>query len=256
MKYLADTHIHSIYSYDGQMCIEDIIKRGIKLGLRYLAFTEHLELVQINIKQFLNRYEVYQNEIEKLQEKYPSVRLIKGVEFSNPEKYPEELEIVNNLDLDYIIGSNHEVPKFENELEILKYYQTILEIVKQGGIDSLGHLDYIRRKYDDSSISKDILKEIYYYLIKNNITLEINSSAMRRKGLDSFPSNEKLNLYKEMGGEKVIIGSDAHRLNEVYDGIEEIDNQYDFNKGLYLHRKFVSLSEKNNYQYIRKSFLT
>lgn len=253
MKYLADTHMHSIYSYDGQMCIEDIIKRGSELGLRYLAFTEHLELASISIKQFLNRYQVYHNEIERLQEKYPHIRLIKGVEFSNPEKFPEELEIVNNLDLDYIIGSNHELPKFANELEILKYYQTILKIVKQGGIDSLGHLDYIRRKFDDSSINKDILKEIYTYLIKNNITLEINSSAIRRKGLDSFPSNEKLNLYKDMGGEKVTIGSDAHRLNEVYDGIAEIDSQYDFNKGLYLHRKFVSLSEeKNKNQYIRK----
>lgn len=253
MKYLADTHMHSIYSYDGQMCIEDIIKRGSELGLRYLAFTEHLELGQITIKQFLNRYQVYHNEIEKLQEKYPHIRLIKGVEFSNPEKYPSELETVNNLDLDYIIGSNHELPTSKNELEILKYYQTILKIVKQGGIDSLGHLDYLRRKYDDSSISDDILKEIYSYLIKNNITLEINSSAIRRKGLDSFPSNKKLNLYKEMGGDKVTIGSDAHRLNEVYDGIETIDNNYDFNKGLYLHRKFISISEeKNKCSYIKK----
>ena len=108
MKYLADTHMHSIYSYDGQMCIEDIIKKGIELGLKYLAFTEHLELGQISINQFLNRYQVYKSEIEKLQEKYPHIYLIKGMEFSNPEKYPKELEIVNKLDLDYIIGSNHE----------------------------------------------------------------------------------------------------------------------------------------------------
>lgn len=244
MKYLADTHMHSIYSYDGQMCIEDIIERGNELGLQYLAFTEHLELNQITIKQFLNRYQVYKKEIEKLQEKYPHIRLVKGVEFSNPERYPKELEIINKLDLDYIIGSNHTLPESQDELEILQYYQTILKIVKQGGIDSLGHLDYIRRKYDDTSITKDILKDIYSYLIKNNITLEINSSAIRRKGLDSFPSNEKLKLYKEIGGENVTIGSDAHRLNEVYDGITKIDNQYDFNKGLYLHRQFVSLSKR------------
>lgn len=244
MDYLADTHIHSIYSYDGQMCLEDMVNLGESLGLKYMAFTEHLELGQITIKQFLNRYKVYSKEIDKLQEKYPNIKLIKGVEFTNPEKYPKELEIVNGLDIDYIIGSNHELPSKQDEREILEYYKKILMIVKNGGIDSLGHMDYLRRKYDDSSISDDILREIYSYLIKNDIALEINSSAVRRKGLDSFPSDKKLKLYESVGGEKVTIGSDAHRLNEIYDAIPMIDREYDFNKGLYLKRKFVSITEE------------
>lgn len=244
MKYLADTHMHSIYSYDGQMCMEDMIKRGMELGLKYMAFTEHLELGQITIKQFLNRYKVYSDEIDRLQERYPNMKLIKGLEFTNPEKYPKELEIVNGLDIDYIIGSNHELPKQYDEREILEYYKKILKIVKLQGIDSLGHMDYIRRKYDDSIVPEDLIREIYSYLIENGITLEINSSARRRKGLDSFPSNRKLALYKEMGGDRVTIGSDAHRLNEIYDSIEDIDRTYDFNKGLYLKRKFVSLRDR------------
>lgn len=245
MQYLADTHMHSIYSYDGQMCLKDMIMKGISLGLKYMAFTEHLEFSQITIKQFLNRYQVYCNEINKLQEQYPNITLMKGVEFSNPERYPQELEIVNTLDLDYIIGSNHNYPQNNSEAEILKYYQSILKMVRLGGIDTLGHLDYIRRKHDDSIIKDDIIKEIYTYLIKYDIALEINSSAIRRSGLDSFPSSQKLAIYKSMGGTKVTIGSDAHRLNEIYDAIPEIDYLYDFNKGIYLRRKFISLSEKD-----------
>ena len=146
MEYLADTHMHSIYSYDGQMCLEDMIKRGESLGLKYMAFTEHLELGQITIKQFLNRYKVYSTEVDKLQIRFPHIKLIKGVEFTNPEKYPKELEIVNGLDIDYIIGSNHELPESLSEREMLEYYQKILRIVKNGGIDSLGHMDYQERK--------------------------------------------------------------------------------------------------------------
>lgn len=251
MKYLADTHMHSIYSYDGQMCIPDIIQKGLSLGLKYMAFTEHLELSQITIKQFLNRYQIYSDEIDRLQEKFPEITLIKGVEFTNPEKYPQELEILNSLDLDYIIGSNHVLPKDNSELEILRYYTCILAMAKQGGIDSLGHLDYLRRKFDDSfsnndtlkETRNDILKEIYSYLLTNRISLEINSSAIRRNGLDSFPNDEKLKLYEACGGKKVTIGSDAHRLNEIYDNIPQIDESYKFNKGLYLKRKFVSLSQ-------------
>lgn len=256
MKYLADTHMHSIYSYDGQMCITDMILKGESLGLNYMAFTEHLEFSQISLKQFLNRYQVYSDEIDRLKAQYPNITLIKGIEFSNPEKYPKELEEVTKLDLDFIIGSNHESPKDNSELEILNYYKSILNMVRLGGINSLGHLDYLRRKFDDSfedneslkNARNDILKEIYSNIIKNDIALEINSSAVRRKNLDSFPSEEKLKLYRECGGEKVTIGSDAHRLDEIYDAIPQIDEAYDFNKGIYLKRKFISLSqeEKNN----------
>lgn len=246
MSYLADTHMHSIYSFDGQMCLEDMIKRGMDLGLKYMAFTEHLELGQITIKQFLNRYKVYCDEISRLQEKYPNIKLIRGVEFTNPEKYPKELEIVNGLDIDYIIGSNHELPKQYDEKEILEYYKKILQIAKLQGIDSLGHIDYIRRKYDDSFVPNDLIREIYNYLIENDIALEINSSAKRRKGLDSFPSKNRLELYKEMGGEKVTIGSDAHRLDEIYDDVSDIDKENDFNKGVYIKRKFISLNNSLN----------
>lgn len=84
-----------------------------------------------------------------------------------------------------------------------------------------------------------MLQEIFHYLITNDIALEINTSARRRKGLDQFPSNEKLQLYKSIGGSKITIGSDAHRLNEIYDSIETIDLENKFNKGVYIKRKFT-----------------
>lgn len=244
MKYLADTHMHSIYSYDGQMRLESMINKGISLGLSYMSFTEHVEFGQITLKQFLNRYRVYCEEIDELQEKYPEITLLKGAEISNPEIYSKELNELNKLDLDYIIGSNHITPNSGSNLDILEYYKRILEIVKQGGIDSLGHLDYLRRKYDDSSVTKEIIEEILRTMIDNNITLEINSSAIRRKNLDSFPSKEKIELYKYLGGSRVTIGSDAHRLNEIYDSIPLISESYpELDQGVYIKRKFKSLTK-------------
>ena len=111
MSYLADMHMHSIYSYDGQMRLKQMVERGKKLNLKYMAFTEHLEFNQITIKQFLNRYQLYKEELEQLQECNPEITLIKAVEISNPELYLKELESLNKLDLDYIIGSNHILPK-------------------------------------------------------------------------------------------------------------------------------------------------
>ena len=242
MSYLADMHMHSIYSYDGQMRLKQMVERGKKLNLKYMAFTEHLEFNQITIKQFLNRYQLYKEELEQLQECNPEITLIKAVEISNPELYLKELESLNKLDLDYIIGSNHILPKNNSEKEILNYYKKILTMIKNGGIDTIGHLDYLRRKVDDNNIDNGIIEEIFKELIKRKIALEINTSAIRRKGLDSFPSQIKLDLYKKLGGNIVTIGSDAHRINEIYDSIPLIDSKYDFNKGVFIKRKFISLN--------------
>lgn len=242
MSYLADMHMHSIYSYDGQMRLKQMVERGKKLNLKYMAFTEHLEFNQITIKQFLNRYQLYKEELEQLQECNPEITLIKAVEISNPELYLKELESLNKLDLDYIIGSNHILPKNNSEKEILNYYKKILAIIKNDVIDTIGHLDYLRRKVDDNNIDNGIIEEIFKELIKRKIALEINTSAIRRKGLDSFPSQIKLDLYKKLGGNIVTIGSDAHRINEIYDSIPLIDSKYDFNKGVFIKRKFISLN--------------
>lgn len=240
MAYLADMHIHSIYSYDGQMRIESVIKRGLELGLKYLAFTEHIELDQITLKQVVNRYKCYCEELEILQEKYPNIKLIKGMEVSNPERHIDELQTLNNLDLDYILGSNHLLPREYSKKEVLLYYKRILQMVKNGGIDAVAHLDYIRRRIDEVILPIGIIEEIFDTIISNDMALEINSSASRRINEFSFPNDEKLKLYQQMGGSKVTIGSDAHRLNEVFDNIENVSQKYDFNKGIYLKRKFIS----------------
>ena len=113
-------------------------------------------------------------------------------------------------------------------------------MVKNGGIDAVAHLDYIRRRIDEVILPIGIIEEIFDTIISNDIALEINSSASRRINEFSFPNDEKLKLYQQMGGSKVTIGSDAHRLNEVFDNIENVSQKYDFNKGIYLKRKFIS----------------
>jgi histidinol-phosphatase (PHP family) len=39
----ADFHVHSNFSSDGKAPMEDIINQGIKLGLKTLCFTDHMD---------------------------------------------------------------------------------------------------------------------------------------------------------------------------------------------------------------------
>ncbi len=68
----VDLHIHSKYSYDNDSEPEEIIIKAIEAGLDGIAFTEHYS------------YEA-SDFIEGLRDKYNSIRLIRGVEFSPPE---------------------------------------------------------------------------------------------------------------------------------------------------------------------------
>lgn len=238
MKYLCDTHMHSIYSYDGQMTPEGILKKAEELNLQYIALSEHLELDSISLKQFINRYKIYCEEIERLQELYPHIKILKAIEIGNPERHPKELESIQKLDLDYIIGSNHILTP-----DIKSYYETIYQIVSLGLIDSLGHIDYIRRKYE-GVYPMDIILKIFDKMVENDITLEVNSSAKRRLNEFAFPNHDLIQLYLQEYDDRITIGSDAHRLNEIYDGISEIDDAISANKGIYLKRQFVSITNK------------
>ncbi len=238
MKYLCDTHMHSIYSYDGQMTIEGIARKADSLGLEIVALSEHLELDSISLKQFLNRYKLYKEEIMHVQELYPNLKILKAVEVGNPERHEADMHTLQDLDLDYIIGSNHILTS-----DINAYYETILKIAKQGLVDSIGHLDYIRRKYNDSE-PLNLINNIYEAMVKNNITLEVNSSAKRRLNEHGFPKDELINLYLENYDNRITIGSDAHRDYEIYDGISELDEAIDADKGYYLNRKFISTQNK------------
>lgn len=238
MKYLMDTHMHSIYSYDGQMTIEGIAKKATSLGLNAVAITEHLELDSISLKQFINRYKLYKEEIMRVQEIYPNLKILKAIEIGNPEKHETEMHTIQELDLDYIIGSNHILTS-----DIRAYYETILKIARQGLVDSIGHLDYIRRKYPDEAPA-DLINQIFETMVKNNITLEVNSSAKRRLNEEGFPKSELIDLYLNNFDNRITLGSDAHRDYEIYDGISELDDRIKADKGYYLNRKFISIQNK------------
>ena len=50
-------------------------------------------------------------------------------------------------------------------------------------------------------------------VIEKGKGIEINTSGLRQKFGDTFPSFEYIKLYRELGGEIITIGSDAHSMN-------------------------------------------
>ena len=85
------------------------------------------------------------------------------------------------------------------------------------------------------------------YIIKNiviqkDIALEINTQYLRRGGDDCFPDKEKVQLYENLGGKKIVIGSDAHITHDVFSDItatyDKIKGMAHAKAGVYVGRKF------------------
>lgn len=237
MAIICDTHMHSSFSGDSKAPMESMILAAIDKGLREICFTEHQDfdfvyqegepndLFEVNADQYLY-------ELIKLKEKYAGkIDIAYGIELGMQDHIARKLAVyTKSHDFDFVIASSHlcnhddpYLPRFwENKTEkegYHEYFQYIASCIKvYRNFDSYGHLDYVLRygpnKNAEFSMAEygDDIDVILKLLIDNEKALEINSSGLTPKyNLDqTHPRREILARYKELGGELITIGSDAH----------------------------------------------
>lgn len=231
----ADFHVHSDYSSDGKVSMEDMINRAIKLGLNTICFTDHMDIDYPKIYTYPFQFDIedYYINLQILKDKYKSqIEILMGLELGMQAHIIDRMEsLVKSYPFDFIIGSVHVVdqidpyyPHFwENITEeegILKCFNTIKECCEiYHGFHVCGHIDYIVRyapssriEYQEYSYSyyTDILDEILKTLLKHGKGIEINTSGYKYGLGHPHPKTEILKRYKELGGEIITIGSDAH----------------------------------------------
>ena len=83
-------------------------------------------------------------------------------------------------------------------------------------------------------------------LILRGKALEINTSGFRQNLKTTLPHDELITFYKELGGELVTVGSDAHRAKYVGSGII---NTYSHLKELGF--KYITRFENRNQRFER-----
>ena len=242
---ISDFHLHSSHSEDSEAPMEEQIEAGIKAGLKYMCFTEHMDKdwpedavppgTEHNKSAVeLNAFEVdtdaYYKHCLECREKYRDrVDIRFGVEYGfQPHLAEDNLKYVNAYPFDFVIGSQHLMDGLDvyyaesfadmTEKEAYRrYFECILEsICIFDGYDIFGHIDYIVRygpnknKYYSYKDHDGVLDEILRQLIKRGKGIEINTAGYRKLGNEPNPSSEILKRYRELGGEIITVGSDAH----------------------------------------------
>ena len=134
---------------------------------------------------------------------------------------------------DFVLGSQH---KLGDEVDYYfydythvdvgeamdRYFDATLELVKWGRFHSLAHLTYpfryipAEKRPADYSRWQDRIDAVFRALRDRDIALEINVSGLRNPLVNSaHPDLPLVRRFRELGGEKITVGADAHRPEDV-----------------------------------------
>lgn len=237
----VDYHTHTSFSYDSEATLDSMCKKAIEIGLKEIAFTDHLDLV--TNKKFDWSIDLIERNmaIEQAKRMYKEqIRIINGIELGQPQanktEYEKFLKVAN---MDFIIGSIHNL-QGDREIEFLDYssisceemydeYMDLeIELAQGYDFDVLGHIT-LPQRYMYMSIGKtvDLLpfekkyKHLFEILRDRDKGIEVNTSGLRKGAKETLPSVQVLQWYKQSGGEIITIGSDAHSTNNLSFGIKE-----------------------------------
>ena len=229
---MIDLHVHTNHSHDSKATIREQCEKAVRIGLQYLCFTDHINMNKADPGYGLYDAEKFFGEFNEAKEKYSGrLKLLCGIEFSEPHIYTEEFEKYRKLPYDFILGSVHYWINDMRTGELVsigypaedayeKYWEEIYKAVAHGGFDSLAHIDFPKRFYKECVWQRERIYSIFEEMAKNDIALEINTSSLRRGLTEAMPDREFLKMYEQAGGTRVTIGSDAHSPDDLAAGYD------------------------------------
>lgn len=228
----ADYHMHTSFSLDSEAEPESMIQGAIQKGLKRICITDHEDHGYIyEGNEFTFSVPDYFDTLEKLKEKYrDQIDIRIGVEIGlQPDLGSYYHEYVNSYPFDFVIGSQHLVggedpyePEFferrsDKEAYREAFVEMLLDIKATSDFDVLGHLDYVVRyginqekEYSYREFSDEI-DDVLKYLIEHGKGIELNTAGLKYGLPFAHPCPDVLKRYRELGGEIITIGSDAHK---------------------------------------------
>jgi histidinol-phosphatase (PHP family) len=214
------------------MC--DMCQSAIIRGLPEIGFSEHFDLHPGEPCRDWFRPEPWWEEIQHCRAQFADNLVIRaGIEVGEPHLFTEATaQMLARLPFDYVIGSLHWVGRdsvfdinyFKTRDADLAYGAFFVELERMtrvGGFDILGHFDVPIRtahavygSYAPADF-EDLIRPVLRNCIRNGIALDLNTSALRSRVKVLTPNLDILRWYVELGGERVTLGSDAHKPGDV-----------------------------------------
>lgn len=239
---LMNLHTHTLHSPDGEDTVSERVAEAKRLGLRYMAVTDHVELNRFlpaseygAVPSVIFDYDsrkVFEDSLADVTEqksRCEGLTLLCGAEFG---QIPCDIALGERLyadpRLDLVIGSVHELPGMpdfyfinynavDTRKLITEYFEEVLRLARTDCYDILGHLTYAlrylpRRADYDISPHLPVIDEIYRVIIAKGKALELNGSMLKKPDGVTDPDFALLKRYRAAGGRLLTISTDAHHM--------------------------------------------
>lgn len=230
---MFDFHVHSRVSFDGHDTGEELARVALDVGLKEICFTDHMDYDPFAKKQFMIfSEEEYRREYDHLE--LPGLKIRRGVELGmNSDNLEFLRESAKAYPYDFVLGSVHFVDgldvylepywkgKTMEEAERRYLEETLLCVQRNEDFDVLAHLNFVSKAQANPAPRplpyarhREIVDEILRTLAAKGKGMEMNTSGVDRCG-GYIPTADFFRRFRELGGEIVTVGSDAHRCNRV-----------------------------------------
>jgi histidinol-phosphatase (PHP family) len=217
--------------------MEASCRRAVELGLPAIAFTEHADWALVHEGQHPVDINGYLEAVERCRAAFKGLRILTGVELGEPHWFPDETRaILAAGPIEMVHGSIHSIridgstvdasqfrqrPGLDFPEAVREYFRETLAMVESGvPFETLAHLDYPKRYWLDGAApyaEKDFEGEIRAVLkaaAKSGRVLEVNTT----RGTILCPDLVVVRWWRELGGQAVQYGSDAHQPDKLAEG--------------------------------------
>lgn len=240
---LSDFHIHTRFSGDSDADPIAVLDNALAMDMNHFCFTDHQDFdYNYDTYDFNLPTDAYWDYMPKLQERYADrIQLSIGVETGLEPHLGRRLQaFVAAHPYDFVIGSCHLLhgidpyyPEFwqgkTDRQALEEYFNTIRATLDTcHDFDVYGHLDYVIRYSPNGIVNynpadyleqvDDILKKLIY----EGKGIEANSGGMYKGAKFPNPHPILLKRYRELGGEILTVGSDAHTPDRVGYGFAQL----------------------------------
>jgi histidinol-phosphatase (PHP family) len=231
---LLDCHLHTAgFSCDSEETLQAYVDRARELGLRAICTAEHVDFSPDDYGYGYYDYGRHRAQRARVRaQPFDSLTVLIGAEVEYQQHFePQVRGFVHAAEYDYVIGSVHfaqgqsvfeeafyDAPEQER---YQAYFYQVLHAAQSGLFDVIGHLDIVKRygvrhygPFDPARYA-DILDAILRACVRTGTGIEINTSGCRGPPQEPFPTLPVVRRYRELGGEVLTVGSDAHAADDL-----------------------------------------
>ena len=223
----CDFHTHTGFSDDCDVSANVMLESAAAQGIKTLAVTDHYDPGYPDPEfPFQLDFEKYNEYMLKAREKYRGIMDIRiGMEVGiMAGQFEAANKAINAFPYDIIMGSFHcncekdlytyDFTDVDGPAMLEDFYVYVYECLKEfDNYDVLSHFSivdrYIGKLYDYTPLT-DIIDASLKLAVESGKGLEINTSSFKYGTGTWLPRESILKRYRELGGEILTFGSDAH----------------------------------------------